>query len=154
MAEYVKMKPGVPQDQRMHADDWTRYAELVKGDECPDGFLPVRKVLPRPEPGPGQKLAWTYAPADGEMVKEYFLERTFSKLKLYAALASAGLWDALETWLKTQTVNGLNAWTAFQLAQELRDDHPLFASWYAAAKSVLGVTDAEADAILDAAVEV
>ena len=77
--------------------------------------------------------------------------RTYSKLKLYAALAKAGLWDALEAWLKTQTVEGVNAWTAFSMAQDLTEDHPMFGAWCAAAKSALGVTDAEADAILDEA---
>lgn len=74
--------------------------------------------------------------------------RTFSKLKLYAALSKAGLWDALVTWLQAQTYDGVNAYTAFTLAQELRDDHPLFNSWFAAAKAALGVSDADAEAIL------
>ena len=79
--------------------------------------------------------------------------RKFSKLKLYAALTSAGLWDALESWLKTQTVEGVNAYTAFSLAQDLSDAHPLFSQYYAAAKSVLGVTDEQAEAILAASEE-
>lgn len=151
--EYVKMKPGVPQDQRMHADDWTRYAELVRGDECPDGFLPVAKGE-KPSVGPGQKLAWTYTP-DGEVMrKDYYAERTFSKLKLYVALVQCGLWDALKSWLESQDFDGINAYTAFSLAQELRDDHPMFSQWYAAAKAALRVDDATAEAVLEAAVEV
>ena len=81
------------------------------------------------------------------------MPRKFSKLKLYAALTTAGLWDGLENWLKTQTVEGVNAYTAFSLAQDLSDGHPLFAQYYAAAKSVLGVTDEQAEAILAASLE-
>ena len=78
--------------------------------------------------------------------------RTFSKLKLYAALTQAGLWDALVAWLQTQTYEGINAYTAFTLAQDLTDDHPLFAQWLAAAKTALGITDETAEAILAASI--
>ena len=74
----------------------------------------------------------------------------FSKLRLYAALAQAGLWDALKIWLEGQTIDGVNAYTAFSLAQELTDAHPLFTQWYAAAKVALGVDDETAEAILEA----
>lgn len=79
--------------------------------------------------------------------------RTFSKLKIYAALAQAGLWDALVAWLNTQTFEGINAYTAFMLAQDLVEDHPMFAQWLAAAKAALGVTDEQVEAILSAAAE-
>lgn len=74
--------------------------------------------------------------------------RTISKLKLYVALAQANLWESLVTWLKAQTYNGVNAYTAFTFANELRDDHPLFNSWFSAAKVALGVSDADAESIL------
>ncbi|MBR4653424.1 MAG: hypothetical protein IKO72_08700 [Kiritimatiellae bacterium] len=72
----------------------------------------------------------------------------YSRLKLYAAIAQMGKWDALETWLKSQTINGVNAYTAFLIANDLRTDHPLFMQYFTAAKQVLGVDDATADAIL------
>ncbi len=72
----------------------------------------------------------------------------YSKLKLYAAIAQMGKWDALETWLKGQTINGVNAYTAFLIAQDLRTDHPLFMQYFTAAKQVLQIDDATADAIL------
>lgn len=78
--------------------------------------------------------------------------RTFSKLKLYAALASANLWDPLMAWLAEQTYNGMNAKVAFELAQDLTEDHPLFAQWLAAVKAALNVGDEQAEAILAAAV--
>ena len=74
--------------------------------------------------------------------------RTFSKLKLYAALSAANLWDALKAWLEAQTYEGMNAWTAFSLAQELTEDHPMFAAWFSAAKTALDVDDATAEELL------
>ena len=79
--------------------------------------------------------------------------RRFSKLKLYAALAQAGLWDALETWLKDQTFEGINAFTAFSLAQVISDGHPMFKQWFAAVKQALGVSDEDAEAILSACID-
>ena len=79
--------------------------------------------------------------------------RTFSKLRLYAALAHAGLWDGLKAWLEAQTYEGLNAYTAFTLAQDITDAHPMFRQWFAAAKAALGVSDADAEAILAASLE-
>lgn len=76
--------------------------------------------------------------------------RIFSKLKLYVVLVQCGLWDALKSWLESQTFDGINAYTAFSLAQELTDAHPMFGRWYAAAKTALGVDDATAEAILAA----
>ena len=77
----------------------------------------------------------------------------YSKLKLYAALASAGLWEPLKTWLSSQTVNGVNAWEAFMMAQNLTSDHPLFMQYLAAAKQALQIDDATADLILAKAEE-
>ena len=77
----------------------------------------------------------------------------YSRLKLYAALAQMGKWDALKAWLETQEVNGLNAYMAFMLANDLRTDHPLFLQYFAAAKQALGIDDATADIILAQAEE-
>jgi len=79
--------------------------------------------------------------------------RTFSKLRLYAALSAIGKWDALRAWLEAQTVNGMNAWTAFSLAQDLSEDNELFGQWLAAAKAALGVDDATAESLLAASVK-
>lgn len=79
--------------------------------------------------------------------------RTFSKLKLYAVLAQMGLWDSLVAWLNTQTFEGVNAYAAFMLAQDLVEDHPMFEQWLALAKAALSVTDKQVEAILAAAAE-
>jgi len=77
----------------------------------------------------------------------------YSKLKIYAALARAGKWNALKSWLETQTVDGVNAYDAFMLANDLRTDHPLFMQYFTAAKQVLDIDDATADWILAQAEE-
>ena len=77
----------------------------------------------------------------------------YSRLKLYAALAQMGKWEALKSWLETQEVNGVNAYVAFTLANDLRTDHPLFMQYFTAAKQALGVDDATADLILAQAEE-
>ena len=132
--------PHEPKEPEYNAAGWYRY-----------GIEP-------PSPPEGKIVAATsYVIADGKCVAIYTYAdapaapRTFSKLKLYAALAQAGLWDALKSWLEVQTVEGVNAYTAFTLAQELRSDHPLFSEWFAAAKTALNVDDATALAILSAA---
>lgn len=125
------------------------------------GWLPV--VDEKPTTPPREGYHWSPAGwiQDIGTIRRKYVEvenppappRKFSKLKLYGALTEAGLWDALESWLKTQTVEGVNAYTAFSLAQDLSDAHPLFSQYYAAAKSVLGVTDEQAEAILAASEE-
>ena len=72
----------------------------------------------------------------------------YSKLKLYAAISSLGAWDALKTWLEAKTLNGVNGWTAFLLAQEISDDHPLFEALYAEALTTLNLTREQGDALL------
>ena len=75
--------------------------------------------------------------------------KKYSRLAVYAACVRLGIWDRLESWLKSQTVNGLNAYTAFLLANELRADNELFIPMLEAAKAALGVDDATVKAILD-----
>ena len=76
--------------------------------------------------------------------------RIFSKLKLYGALTQAGLWEPFEEWLKSQTINGMSAYTAFSLAQDLNDANPLFLRVVEQAKTDLHVSDEVIEQILDA----
>jgi len=125
------------------------------------GYVPVVTAYPAEPASEGKHWEASGWEADSTSVRRTYTAvdnpppppRLFSKLKLYAALAQAGLWDALVAWLQSQAVEGVNAYTAFDLAQELSEAHPLFASWYAAAKQVLGVTDEQAEAILAASVQ-
>lgn len=75
--------------------------------------------------------------------------RRYSRLKVYVACVQLGLWDRLEAWLKTQTVNGVNAYTAFMLANELAEDNELFIPMIESVKTALGIDDATVKAILD-----
>lgn len=76
--------------------------------------------------------------------------KRYSRLKVYVACVQMGLWEKLEAWLKTQDVNGINAYTAFMLANELTADNELFIPMMQAAKTALGVDDATIQAVLAA----
>ena len=161
MMEYVRILSGA-KTASMALYEWRSLVELRNAESSPgEGWWPVEKVLPKPTLGEGEELAWTYTVRDGVAYKEYFiapagksfLPRTFSKLRLYAAISAIGKWDALRTWLESQTVNGMNAWTAFSLAQDLSEDNELFDRWFSAAKTALGVDDATAEAVLAASVK-
>lgn len=119
------------------------------------GYLPIVTAVPTPPDGmtvSGRKWAtdgvrcfeeYTYTP-----VAEEPRVRRYSKLKLYAALSAAGLWDRLMAYLDGVTVDGLNARVAFDLANELSDAHPMFATMLAQAQTALGVSDEQVAAIL------
>lgn len=77
--------------------------------------------------------------------------KKYSRLKVYVACVQMGLWERLEAWLKMQNVNGVNAYTAFMLANELTADNELFIPMMQAAKTALGVDDATIQAVLAAA---
>lgn len=79
----------------------------------------------------------------------YVKPPVYSKLKMYIVFSKAGYWDALEAWLRTQTVEGINAWTAFDMCNEVSADNPLFLQWLQAAEAALGVDDATARALLE-----
>ena len=77
----------------------------------------------------------------------------YSKLKLCTVLAQMGKWEAFSKWLRSYTINGVNAYVLFMIAQDLRTDHPLFMQFFTLAKQELGVDDATADLILAQAEE-
>jgi hypothetical protein len=81
-------------------------------------------------------------------VQGVIASKKYSRLSLYAALVRLGKWDVFEAWLKDKTVDGLNAYTSFMLANELSDNHPMFNSLLKEAKTVLGMDDATVEAIL------
>lgn len=76
--------------------------------------------------------------------------KRYSRLRVYVACVRLGLWDKLESWLKTQTVDGVNAYTAFMLATELTADNELFIPMLNAAAAALGVDNATIQAVLSA----
>ena len=101
------------------------------------------------EPNGADGYRWTYTLVDDPPPPP----RTLSPPKLHAALPAAHPWHALKAWLEAQTYEGMNAWEAFSLAQELTEDHPMFAAWFSAAKTALGVDDATAEELLSKCVK-
>lgn len=73
--------------------------------------------------------------------------RTFSKLKLVAALQAEGLWSAVHDWLIEADLEDL-----FLAAQNFREDYPAFAAALNAAKSRFHLTDDQTAALLAASV--
>lgn len=72
--------------------------------------------------------------------------RTFSKLRLVVALMDAGLWPTVKQWIEDQGLMDL-----YLAAQTFREDDPRFTPALAALKGQLGVSDEQAEAILEAA---
>lgn len=77
MTEYVRIKSGGI-TARMLNRDKNNYVDLMRVDEgrTPpgEGWYPVEKVLPKPTPGPGQLLGYTYTIENGVAKKRYFVE--------------------------------------------------------------------------------
>lgn len=87
--------------------------------------------------------------AEADIPPEVKPPRKFSKLKIYGAIAQLGAWDKIKSWLEAKDVGGINGWTAFQLAQEVSESHELFASLAEEARQLLGLTEADFNALLD-----
>ena len=81
--------------------------------------------------------------AEYESVARTIPPRTFSKLKLVAALTAAGHWAAVKDWLVESDYYDL-----FIAAQCFCADYPAFAEGLAAAKSRFGWDDAAVEALL------
>lgn len=103
----IPPKTSAPTEYEYNQAGW--YRNAVQPPEIPEG-----KVV--------ATVTYLYDESENAVVAEYTYEdapkpvRTFSKLKLYGALSQAGLWDAFEAYLKTKTINGMSAYTAFSLA--------------------------------------
>ena len=72
--------------------------------------------------------------------------RTFSKLRIVAALTTAGVWDSVKQLLIERGFYDL-----FLAAQDFREDNEYFANGKAALQSALGWTDAQVEQVLAAA---
>ena len=74
--------------------------------------------------------------------------RTFSKYRLVAALMQADVWPQVKEWI--ESVPG--AYDLYLAAEDISGDEPLLAQGIAAVKQLLGWTDEQVAAVLDAAV--
>ena len=79
---------------------------------------------------------------------EVKMPRKFSKLKIYGAIAQLGAWEKVKAWLEAKEVDGVNGWTAFTLAQEVSEDHALFAPLAEEARQLIGLDEAAFEALL------
>lgn len=137
----IPPKTSAPTEWEYNDAGW--YRNAIQSPEVPEGMIVDTT---------------TYVIEDNEVVAKYTYKeapkqiRTFSKLKLYGALMQAGLWESFEAWLKTQTINGMSAYTAFSLAQDLNDANPLFLSVVEQAKTDLHVSDEVVEQILEASI--
>lgn len=125
-----------------------------------DGCLEIVNDNEKPSLDEGQKLLYRFAAGeDGRLHKTYFavdardrrgeLPRVFSKLKIYGSIAKIGAWQTIRSWLESKDVDGINGWEAFQLAQDVSEDHPLFAPLAEEARQLLGLSAEQFDSILD-----
>ena len=73
--------------------------------------------------------------------------RTFSKYRLVCALQTAGVWPQIKEWLLSQD----GAYDLYLAAEDISEDEPLLAQGIAAVKELLGWTDKQVAAVLDAA---
>ena len=157
--EYVRIKSGAT-SAKMANREHPLFVEIMYSDTQPDGFLPVEKILPKPEPSESEELCYTYTNRGDRMTKEYFLApkgtsfvpRKFSKLSIYLAITKLNAWAKVQSWLEGKVIDGVNGWMAFQLAQEVSEAHPLFVPLAAEAKKLLGLSDKQFEEMLNACI--
>jgi len=84
--------------------------------------------------------------------------RKFSKLKIYGAIISlpesngTSAWEKVQAWLEAKTINGVNGWMAFQLAQEISEDHPMFSVLADEARQLLGLSIEQFETLLNSCI--
>ena len=130
-------------------------------DYAAHGYKPVVDVPPSDPAPEGYHWLATGWTEDGEKIIRVYtavenpppMPRTFSILRLETALFQRGLTVAFDSFLDAQSITNEHGQTVplrrfYDRANDLREDHPLFAQYFAAAKTALGITDAQAEAIL------
>ena len=119
------------------------------------GAYPLAADTPPTPPEGKVAIADGYELVDGEWVKKWRYEdapppppRTFSKYKLVCALQTANVWPQIKEWLQSQD----GAYDLYLAAEDISEDEPLLAQGIAAVKQLLGWTNEQVAAVLDAAV--
>lgn len=151
MSEYVKFINGGT-SATMANSEFRKFVDISFSEESPgEGWWPVSKVLPKPVPGQGEELAYSYTVRDGVAYKEYmivpkgksFLPRVFSKLKVVAALINAGVWDQAKAYIEQEGLYDL-----YLAAQVFSEDNEYFIAGKTRLKTELGWTDEQVEAVL------
>lgn len=85
-----------------------------------------------------------------DLVRPLIKPRVFRKIMIELALAEAGILPALDAYLASIELKpGYTAARAWNTANELSEDFPNYDQYFAAAKKALGISDAQAEAILE-----
>jgi len=155
--EYVKILSGAERASMLNSEHGL-YVRLCRQDASPGpGWWPVVKVPPKPVPGPGEELAYSYTVRDGAAYKEYFLApagqspsqpRVFSKLKVVAALKAANVWDSVK-----QYIIDADLYDLYLAAQDFAEDNEYFVQGKAALQQALGWDSEQVEAVLAASVK-
>ena len=147
--EFVKIKSGATY-ARMLNSEFSKYVVIYRGVNSPgDGWYPVEKVLPKPVPGDGEELGYTYTvdTERGIAYKEYFIQRQtpmYDKYELVMAIERAGFLDDFVSLIKSDPVLEMK-WNA---ADYLDFSDGTLQEAIDAIKESLGVTDEQVEAIL------
>lgn len=125
--------------------------EQVSAEACPEGFKPVERVLPYPKPGYGEEIAFVIKDEGDRLTKTGFIVkagtafsgRTFSKLKVVAALIEAKLWPTVKEWIINSGLYDL-----YLAAQNFSEDDPYFIRGKSEMMSALRMDENAVEAIL------
>lgn len=164
MTEYVKILSGAMYAE-MPDSKFRQYVQLTCSETSPGaGWYPVVKVLPKPAPGEGEELAYSYTVReDGKVYKEYFLvpkgweptrPRKWSRFTIKGALADAHLLPAAKAFLGAYELkpdySALEAFTDVDYIEEFYGGMEKWNALLDGAAGALGKTREEIDAFLDA----
>ena len=120
---------GVPEEEDYRAAGWLH-----------------NDMLP-PMPPQGMRMAsMTFREEDGGVVADYEYEpapRTFSKMKVVAALTEEGVWEDVKAWIE-----GAGLYDIYLAAQNFAEGNEHFAQGKAAIQSELGWSDERTEALL------
>ena len=138
-----------------------RDTRLTAADYLAQGWKRVIDDKPAPSADGKVVVATGWTESETEITRTYEeqdappevkMPRKFSKLKIYGAIAQLGAWEKVKAWLEAKEVDGVNGWTAFTLAQEVSEDHALFAPLAEEARQLIGLDAAAFEALLSSCV--
>ena len=136
----------IRRDTRLSADDYLAQGWKRVIDDKPAASADGKVVVATGWTESETAITRTYEEQDAP--PEVKMPRKFSKLKIYGAIAQLGAWEKVKAWLEAKEVDGVNGWTAFTLAQEVSEDHALFAPLAEEARQLIGLDAAAFEALL------
>ena len=140
----------VRRDTRLSAADYLAQGWKRVIDDKPAASADGKIVVATGWTETDETITRQYAEQDAPA--EVKIPRKFSKLKIYGAIAQLGAWEKVRAWLEAKEIDGVNGWTAFTLAQEVSEDHALFAPLAEEARQLIGLDEAAFEALLSSCV--